>query len=151
MKRVLSWVLLLCLALSMAGCGPGETGPSDSVSSAPSAEASLTGGGEGLTVEQMFPSQADRKEEPEEEPEPAETAEPSATPVPSQAAVAPSVKTEEPEPATPVSVTVYVTKTGEKYHKSGCQYLRKSKIAIDLDDAITEGYTACSKCGPPRG
>lgn len=123
MKRVFSWVLLLCLALSMAGCGPGEAGPSDSVSSAPSAEASLTGGGEGLTVEQMFPSRADREEEPEEE----------------------------PEPATPVSVTVYVTKTGEKYHKSGCQYLRKSKIAIDLDDAIAEGYTACSKCGPPRG
>ena len=56
MKRVFSWVLLLCLALSMAGCGPGEAGPSDSVSSAPSAEASLTGGGEGLTVEQMFPA-----------------------------------------------------------------------------------------------
>lgn len=133
MKRVFSWVLLLCLALSMAGCGPGEAGPSDSVSSAPSAEASLTGGGEGLTVEQMFPARtADEPDEPE-------TVEPSAP-----------VKEDPPEPAVQ-SVTVYVTKTGEKYHKSGCQYLRKSKIAIDLDDAIAEGYTACSKCGPPRG
>ncbi len=33
------------------------------------------------------------------------------------------------------TVTVYVTNTGEKYHTGGCQYLRKSKIAISLDDA----------------
>ncbi|WP_257667052.1 hypothetical protein [Parapedobacter tibetensis] len=24
--------------------------------------------------------------------------------------------------------TVYITKTGEKYHKAGCQYLKKSQI-----------------------
>lgn len=44
------------------------------------------------------------------------------------------------------SQTVYVTKTGEKYHRDGCQYLRKSKIAISLDDAKAQGYTACSRC-----
>ena len=42
--------------------------------------------------------------------------------------------------------TVYITSTGEKYHQSWCQYLRKSKIAISLDDAIDSGYTACSRC-----
>lgn len=44
------------------------------------------------------------------------------------------------------SETVYVTRTGEKHHRSGCEYLRKSKIAISLDDATSDGYTACSKC-----
>lgn len=46
--------------------------------------------------------------------------------------------------------TVYITNTGEKYHMSGCQYLRKSKIAIGLGNAQAQGYTACSKCNPPR-
>lgn len=45
-----------------------------------------------------------------------------------------------------MSETVYITNTGEKYHRSGCQYLRQSKIAISLDDAINKGYTACSRC-----
>lgn len=46
----------------------------------------------------------------------------------------------------PQSITVYITKTGEKYHKWGCQYLRQSQIAISLNDAKARGYTACSKC-----
>jgi len=41
---------------------------------------------------------------------------------------------------------IYVTKTGEKYHKNGCFYLRKSKIEMNLMDAISEGYTPCSRC-----
>ena len=46
------------------------------------------------------------------------------------------------------STTVYVTKTGEKYHTSGCQYLRKSKISISLQDAVSSGYEPCSRCNP---
>lgn len=45
------------------------------------------------------------------------------------------------------SRTVYITNTGTKYHKGSCQYLRQSKIEIDLDRAIKRGYTACSRCG----
>ncbi len=45
--------------------------------------------------------------------------------------------------------TVYVTNTGEKYHREDCRYLRKSSIAISLSDAITQGYTACKVCKPP--
>ena len=41
---------------------------------------------------------------------------------------------------------IYITKTGEKYHKNGCFYLRKSKIEMKLIDAISEGYTPCSRC-----
>lgn len=46
------------------------------------------------------------------------------------------------------SQTVYVTKTGKKYHQDGCASLSKSKIAINKDDAEKEGYTPCSKCNP---
>lgn len=42
--------------------------------------------------------------------------------------------------------TVYITNTGSKYHRSWCQYLRQSCIAISLSDAKAQGYTACSKC-----
>lgn len=48
------------------------------------------------------------------------------------------------------NVTVYITKTGAKYHSNGCQYLRKSKIATTLDSDINRGYTPYSKCNPPR-
>ena len=48
------------------------------------------------------------------------------------------------------SVTVYITKTGEKYHTSSCRYLKKSKIAISLSNAKSSGYTACKVCNPPR-
>ncbi len=30
------------------------------------------------------------------------------------------------------STTVYITKTGQKYHRSDCSYLRQSKISITL-------------------
>ena len=40
---------------------------------------------------------------------------------------------------------VYVTRTGTKYHKAGCSYL-KSKIEMTLEEAEDEGYTPCSRC-----
>lgn len=46
------------------------------------------------------------------------------------------------------SYTVYITKTGSKYHRSGCRYLSKSQISIDKNDAISQGYSACSVCNP---
>lgn len=68
---------------------------------------------------------------------------PSAAPV----SEAPVTDTTEEEP---VEVVVYVTKTGEKYHSDGCQYLSRSQIPISLADAKAGGYTPCSKCHPPR-
>lgn len=44
------------------------------------------------------------------------------------------------------SETVYVTETGEKYHRSGCRYLSDSKISISLSSAKSSGYTPCSVC-----
>ena len=46
------------------------------------------------------------------------------------------------------TITVYITNTGAKYHNYGCQYLRKSMIAIELRDAISRGYDPCSVCQP---
>lgn len=41
--------------------------------------------------------------------------------------------------------TVYVTKTGRKYHKQSCSYC-KSGTAMDKAAAVAAGYTACSRC-----
>lgn len=45
---------------------------------------------------------------------------------------------------------VYITETGEKYHREHCQYLSRSKIPISLEDALSQGYERCSRCKPPR-
>ena len=82
------------------------------------------------------------------EPSPTQTA-PVPLPSPSASPVSEAPVTDTAEEA-PVEVVVYVTKTGEKYHSDGCQYLRKSQISISLDDARASGYTPCSKCHPPR-
>jgi tetratricopeptide (TPR) repeat protein len=47
------------------------------------------------------------------------------------------------------SLTVYITKTGEKYHRDGCRYLSKSKIPISLSSA-KNSYSPCSVCNPPQ-
>jgi hypothetical protein len=44
--------------------------------------------------------------------------------------------------------TVYITKTGSKYHNSGCRYLSRSKIPISLESAM-RSYGPCSVCKPP--
>lgn len=51
--------------------------------------------------------------------------------------------------AAPATTTVYVTKTGEKYHLSTCGSLRKSKIQTTLGEAIERGYEPCKICKPP--
>lgn len=53
-------------------------------------------------------------------------------------------------PSQAFGATVYITDTGEKYHRAGCQYLRKSSHPISLSEAKAEGYTPCSKCDPPQ-
>ena len=69
-----------------------------------------------------------------------------------------SVKSETPEQeakkASPAdkekSETVYITRTGKKYHRAGCRYLAKSMIPISLKEAKQLGYGPCSVCGPPE-
>ena len=54
-----------------------------------------------------------------------------------------------PEDETPQAATVYVTKTGKKYHRSSCSFLRRSKIPISLA-AAKLGYGPCARCKPLR-
>jgi micrococcal nuclease len=49
---------------------------------------------------------------------------------------------------TPNEEIVYIAKTGKKYHKSNCRYVKKSKTAIKKSEAQKRGYTACSVCKP---
>ncbi len=46
-------------------------------------------------------------------------------------------------------ITVYVTKSGEKYHRKDCQHLRKSSRAVSLTEALEKKYEPCSRCKPP--
>ena len=46
--------------------------------------------------------------------------------------------------------TVYITRTGKRYHRDGCRYLSMSKIPISLKDAKANGYTPCKVCHPPE-
>lgn len=41
---------------------------------------------------------------------------------------------------------VYITTYGEKFHKSDCFHLRKSKFGILLSKAKEKGYEACKNC-----
>lgn len=45
-----------------------------------------------------------------------------------------------------IGTTVYITDTGSKYHRYGCQYLRQSCHEISLTDAEAQGYESCSVC-----
>jgi hypothetical protein len=44
------------------------------------------------------------------------------------------------------SETVFVTRTGHRYHKDDCYFLKSSKISIELSAAENSDYTACSIC-----
>jgi competence protein ComEC len=46
--------------------------------------------------------------------------------------------------------TVYVTNTGECYHRRDCRYLSSSRIPTTLSRAEADGYRPCSVCDPPR-
>jgi micrococcal nuclease len=53
-----------------------------------------------------------------------------------------------PSTDTGEDVTVYVTRTGAKYHRAGCRYLARSMIPIALSEAALS-YGRCSVCQPP--
>ena len=80
-------------------------------------------------------------------PTPTPTPSPTPTPAPTpQPTPAPTPRpTPKPVQQRTQSETVYITRTGSKYHRAGCSYL-KSCIPISKKDAIAAGYTACSRC-----
>jgi outer membrane biosynthesis protein TonB len=69
--------------------------------------------------------------------------------VPPQTTPVEPVIPKEPEPKVQKQeVGVFVTRTGSKYHRAGCQYLSRSQIPISKADALAQGYTPCSRCEP---
>lgn len=44
--------------------------------------------------------------------------------------------------------TVYVTRTGRKFHRKSCRYVREGARPILKKDALAAGYTPCSICKP---
>ena len=56
---------------------------------------------------------------------------------------------EEPSVSDNQSQVVYRTKTGKKYHRAGCSYL-KSIIETTVSEAQAMGLGPCSGCNPPR-
>ncbi|SHH77710.1 hypothetical protein SAMN04488109_5328 [Chryseolinea serpens] len=46
--------------------------------------------------------------------------------------------------------SVFITRTGEKYHEGSCVHLHSSKIPITLSEALKRGYTPCHVCRPDR-
>ncbi len=50
-------------------------------------------------------------------------------------------------PQAAMADTVYVTKTGSKYHRAGCRYLTRSSISIPKTEAVQK-YRPCTVCKP---
>jgi hypothetical protein len=43
--------------------------------------------------------------------------------------------------------TVYVTRTGHRYHREGCRYLSHGAVAMTREEALKRGLTPCHVCG----
>lgn len=52
-------------------------------------------------------------------------------------------KTDYPEP-------VWIMPSGAKYHTRYCPYLNENAEETTMGEALEDGYTACSKCDPPK-
>lgn len=65
---------------------------------------------------------------------------PEVTPAPAKKTTKPSLQYE--------GATVYVTKSGTKYHRDSCSSLSKSKIPMLYEEAKADGYSPCGKCNP---
>lgn len=98
----------------------------------------------------------DTKTDPQPDPEPTVVPATEPTPEPPQEAAVEPATPSQPVEETPVytppatndqGYTVYITNTGSKYHRAGCRHLKDSQIAININDAIAQGYTACKNCG----
>lgn len=62
--------------------------------------------------------------------------------------IAPIFARSETASVQPKNETVYITRTGKKFHRDGCRSLSRSKIPIKRADAIASGYGACKVCRP---
>ena len=68
--------------------------------------------------------------------------------IPAGFAVPPALAQKSAHQQDPQKITVYVTRTGKKYHRDGCRFLSRSKIPMSLKEAAAR-YGPCSVCRPP--
>ena len=135
--RTLSILFLLTLAITLSSCRK-EVTTSESVPTAPVVSYQRT---------ETTPPPAAEASTPQPKPtvvvetpvEPAPPAAQETVPPP------PAAVSEDPQP---VSQTVYITRTGECYHRDGCSSLRKSKIPTSVNEAQQQGYRPCQRCNP---
>lgn len=80
---------------------------------------------------------------------------PASRPTASQAAEAPRAPAAASQPVDappkssgPAAASVYITRSGSKYHRADCSFVRKGATAISLQDAVDKGLTPCSRCKP---
>lgn len=128
-------IIIVSLLLSLTGCGSSKTTPTTTpTSTQPSAQTQQEQKSQQVTPQQPTQQQTETK-----------------VTTPTQQTTTPPAVTNTPSSQTQnKEVTVYVTKTGEKYHSAGCSSLSKSQIPMSLSDAKAAGYTPCSKCNPPQ-
>lgn len=124
------WLNLECVRQGAALINRGEAGGDADLFTAYEAKAKETGNGIWAPVKSPRPT-----------PTPI-------TPTPITAPASPPSSEAGPANAEAQSVTVYVTRTGDKYHTAGCSYLRSSSSPLPLAEALKK-YTACSRCHPP--
>lgn len=106
------------------------------------------------------PQESQQAAEPDIEPEAQSTENitvQESTPEPRNAQETPQTEAQQKEPKQEQPVqqemlqdearTVYITPTGAKYHKKNCKTIKKETTALDVNDAIARGYTACKVCG----
>lgn len=93
---------------------------------------------------------------------PSRTPVPSRTPIPSRTATSAPTKadtlpptiTRTPKPTATIAPTpegggtVYITRTGTKYHELGCSHLSGGSQAVTCEWAKANNYTACGSCNP---
>lgn len=108
-----------------------ETQTTETTANAPSTAASSTVAETKTTKESETVTETKPTESKTSEPKTTEKATPKATPSDSVS-----------------DSTVYITNTGSKFHRDGCASLKKSKIKIDREKAIGEGYEPCKRCNP---
>lgn len=131
--RPIVFALILSLLIVFSGCSSSKsTTTTTPTSSQPATQ-----------------TQQDQKAQPQQQTETKATTSTQTT-TPTQKATAPVATSTRSNQTEKTDVTVYVTKTGEKYHSAGCSSLAKSQISKSLSAAKSAGYTPCSKCNPPR-
>lgn len=71
------------------------------------------------------------------------------TPIPTPVPTAPSAANNSAEASsnTNKTTTVYIGKTGTKYHKQSCSTLKGKGIPISIEEAREQGRQPCKVCG----